>query len=209
MRGKALWIGLLIAGIPIMFASVMSALTTEKHPDYVLVFSMLVLALVPAMLISASIGEEIEDRTSTYLWSRPIARWAVLAGKLCVLTPVVIALIVVGWCVAIQRATGALPSLQSCAALAGGCVATSLVSAGIATLVPKHSMALTIVYLLIDIFVGNLPFSLQQLSITHQVSELADVMHAQPALATPLIAMAAMAGLWGVIAVLRIRQLEA
>jgi ABC-type transport system involved in multi-copper enzyme maturation permease subunit len=160
------------------------------------------------MFISASIGEEIEERTSTYLWSRPIARWAVLAGKLCALTPLVIALIVGGWYVALETESVHAPVAASGLALAAGCVAASLVAAGIASVLPKHGMVLTIGYMLVDLFIGALPFSLRELSILHQTGVLAGVGGEPPSSQSALIAMAAVSGIWGVVAFQRIRTLE-
>ncbi len=212
-RGKALWIGALIAALPPVFAIVFSATNLHtRHvtpvPDDLFTISVGLLVMLPAMFVGASIGEEIEERTSTYLWSRPIARWAVLAGKLCALTPVVIVLIVGGWYAGVMIWAEAAPSLTSCVALAAGCVATSVVAAGIATVVPKHGMALTIGYMLVDLFIGAMPFSLNELSITNQTRELANLFGGQPAIVTPLIAMLAVSGLWGAVGFVRIRRLE-
>ena len=207
-RGKALWIGGMFAALPIVFASFAHTWHAAPSPDVLLNITLLLLALLPAMYVGASIGEEIEDRTSTYLWSRPIARWAVLAGKLCALAPIVIVLIVGGWYAAIMVWTEAPPSLASCAALAAGCVASSLVAAGIATVVPKHGMALTIGYMLVDVFIGAMPFSLNALSITHQTHELANLFGGQPAIVTPLIALLAVSSVWAAIGFVRIRRLE-
>jgi len=212
-RGKALWIGALIAALPPIFAAVFSA--TRLHtrhvtpaPDDLFNISVSLLVILPAMFVGASIGEEIEERTSTYLWSRPIARGAVLAGKLCALMPIVILLIVGGWYAGVFIWAEAAPSLASCIALAAGCVATSLVAAGIATVVPKHGMALTIGYMLVDLFIGAMPFSLNELSVTNQTRELANLFGGQPAIATPLIAMIAVSGVWAAVGFVRIRRLE-
>jgi ABC-type transport system involved in multi-copper enzyme maturation permease subunit len=207
-RGKALWIGVVIAALPLVFATILRAFHAAS-PARVFLILRLLLTLLPAMFIGASIGDEIEGRTNTYLWSRPIARWAVLAGKLCALTPIVIVLIVGGWYAAIQAAGDAGPSAISCVALAAGCVATSLTAAGITTVVPRYGMALSIGYMLVDNVIGALPFSLQELSITYQANQLANLGGAPPAIATPLIAMAVLAGLWGAVGFVRIRRLEA
>jgi ABC-type transport system involved in multi-copper enzyme maturation permease subunit len=166
------------------------------------------MALLPSILVASSIGEEIEDRTTTYLWSRPIARWAVLAGKLIALVPLVIALVVGGWYVGLRTEHGGAPLASSCGALAVGCVAASLIAAGIATVLPKHGMSLTIGYMLIDVFIGALPFSLRELSITHQTGVLARIGSDPPSTTSALIAMAIVAGIWGAVAFLRIQRLE-
>jgi ABC-type transport system involved in multi-copper enzyme maturation permease subunit len=207
-RGKALWIGGMFAALPVAYASTVHSRHVAPAPDDLFKIPLLLLALLPAIYVGASIGEELEDRTSTYLWSRPIARAAVLAGKLCALVPIVIALLVGGWFAGIMIWTEAAPSAISCVALAAGCVAASLVAAGIATVVPKHGMALTIGYMLVDLFIGAMPFSLNQLSITNQANVLADLGGAPPAIATPLVAMAVIAGLWGAVGFVRIRRLE-
>jgi hypothetical protein len=205
-RGKALWIAAGLAALPVVFAIVLQAAGRPASPSELLAPTMLLFAVLPALLVGASVGEEIEDRTSTYLWSRPIARWAVLAGKLLALTPIVAALIVGGWAIASAFATRA-PSIASCAGLAAGAVACSLVVAGIAVVVPRHGMALTIAYLLVDLFVGELPFSAQQLSITYQTRTLAGLGGA-PAIAAPLIGLVVIAGVWTAIGLRRIRRIE-
>jgi hypothetical protein len=204
-RSKAPWIGLVIAGVPVVYAVL--APGHMATPGVLFQVSMLILALLPAMLVGSSIGEELDDRTSTYLWSRPLPRWAVLVGKLCALTPIVIALALAGW-IATIGVTGDAASLASCLALAAGATAASLIAAGIATVMPRHSMAMTLVYLLADSFIGVLPFSARELSITHQTAVLADLSDAPQALVTPLITMAIVSGVWLVIGLLRIRRLE-
>jgi hypothetical protein len=208
VRGKALWIGGLLAALPIAYASAVHARHVAAAPGDLFYASQLLLTMLPAMFVGASIGEEIEERTSTYLWSRPIARWAVLAGKLSALVPIVVVLLVGGWDAGIRIWTGAAPSAVSCIALAAGCLAASLVAAGIATVVPKHGMALTIGYLLVDLSIGAIPFSLNELSITNQARLLANF-DGSPVTVTPVIAMAVVAGLWGLVGFVRIRRLEA
>jgi ABC-type transport system involved in multi-copper enzyme maturation permease subunit len=207
-RGKALWIAVLFAALPIVFASIVHGRGRDISLRDLYTVSTLLLAIVPAMFISASIGEEIEERTSTYLWSRPIARWAVLVGKLSALVPLVIALVVGGWYIALRTAQASAPLVSSCAALAAGCVAASLIAAGIATVLPKHGMSLTIGYMLVDVFIGALPFSLRELSITHQTIVLSSMGLEPPATTAALIAMGIVAGIWGAVSFLRIQRLE-
>jgi ABC-type transport system involved in multi-copper enzyme maturation permease subunit len=207
-RGKALWIAVLFAALPVVYATIVRGRGKDISLRDLFNVSTLLLAIVPAMFISASIGEEIEERTSTYLWSRPIARWAVLVGKLIALVPLVIALVVGGWYVGLRTAQASAPLLTSSAALAAGCIAASLIAAGIATVLPKHGMSLTIGYMLVDVFIGALPFSLRELSITHQTVVLAHIGEEPPATSAALIAMAIVAGIWGAVSFLRIQRLE-
>jgi ABC-type transport system involved in multi-copper enzyme maturation permease subunit len=207
-RGKALWIGVLLAALPIPFASFMRSYHVAlSHDDAFFVIWRLLLALLSAMFVASSIGEEMENRTGTYLWSRPIARWTVLAGKLCALVPIVLALIVASWYASIEVWTAAGPAAVSCLALAVAGAAACIAAAGVATLVPKYAMALTIGYLLLDNFIAALPFSVRELTIAHQTSALAGLAD-DAAVATPLIGLVAIAGVWGVVGFLRIRRLE-
>jgi ABC-type transport system involved in multi-copper enzyme maturation permease subunit len=207
-RGKALWIGHLIAALPVIFTVVLRSFSIQPDLRPLVTVATLVLVVLPAMFVGASIGEEIEERTSTYLWSRPIARWAVMAGKLCALTPIVIALSVGGWVIAFVMWFGHAPTLTSCLALAVGGLAASLIAAGLATVLPKHGMALTIGYMLIDGFIGALPASLRELSVLHQLEELSGLF-GKPVIATPVIALTIVAGIWTAIGVVRIHRLEA
>jgi hypothetical protein len=125
----------------------------------------------------------------------------VLVGKLCALTPLVIALIVGGWYIALQAEHAQAPFALTGLALAAGCLTASLVAAGIATILPKHGMVLTIGYMLVDLFIGAMPFSLRELSILHQTGDV-------PSIQGPLIMMAVVSGIWGAVAFLRIRTLE-
>ncbi|HEX7842918.1 MAG TPA: hypothetical protein VF469_35840, partial [Kofleriaceae bacterium] len=207
-RGKVLWIGALFAALPVVYARAVKGYQTASSPDNLFSLSLLLLAVLPAMFVGSSVGEDIEDRTSTYLWSRPIARWTVLAGKLVALTPIVIALCVGGWVAGIEVATGSAPPLTASLGLAAGCVASSLVVTGIAVVVPRHGMALTVGYMLADLFVGAMPFSVQQLSITRQTSALAGFASDAPGIAASVIWMLVVAGIWTAIGLLRIRRLE-
>jgi ABC-type transport system involved in multi-copper enzyme maturation permease subunit len=208
LRGKALWIGAVIAALPVVFAAIVRSRPGAASPELLFQSSRPVLALLPALFVGGSIGEAIEDRTSTYLWSRPIARWAVLVGTLGALAPVAVLQIVAAWFGAIEVATGAAPTLASCLALTGGAIASSLVATGIATVLPKHGMAMTIGYMLVDIFIGLMPFSLREISITQQTTVLAGFDHGSPPSAGAAIALTAASGLWLAIGLLRVRRLE-
>jgi ABC-2 type transport system permease protein len=209
LRGRAVWIGLGIAALPLIFAVV--ARSRGGHvPDLVILLELL-FAVLPPLFVASSIGDEIEDRTTTYLWSRPVPRWTILAGKLVALVPIVIALQVATAAAALAIADASAVTVRACVAMAAGAAAASLISAGIATLVPKHGMALAICYvLLFDLPVGFLPASLRQASITHNVRTVAglDSMIADAA-PTAAIAIAVVAGVWLALALYRIRRLEA
>ncbi len=206
VRGKALWVSLAIGLLPVLFASQVHGRGGVLGDTFGV--ARLLLAIVPALLVAAPIGEEIEDRTATYLWSRPLARWTVVVGKLLALAPIAIAVMCASWLVAAQIAVGHVPPAQTFGALAAATLATAIASAGIATLVPKHGMALTIVYVLFDLLIGELPASLQQLSITHHAQVLAGLAKT-PLDGTTIVGIVTIPTLWLVVGLRRIRRLEA
>ncbi len=204
-RSRAVWVVAMIAALPTLLAAAMphrhEAVATAAALELV------VMLLLPCVFVASAIGEEIEDRTTTYLWSRPIARWTLVVGKLLALAPLSALLVAGGWVMATQAAGSPFP-LQSAIAFAAGAVAVSVVAAGVALLVPKHGMAVSIAYLVIvDLVIGGIPASLQAISITRQVRLLADIESA-PSLVTPAITLAAIAAVWLAIGLLRVRRLE-
>lgn len=204
-RSKTPWIAALLGALPLAVASAMHGRASASARDMFEIVSAF-LAIIPAMLVGASIGEELETRTSTYLWSRPIARWVVPVAKLCALAPVAIGVLVVSWFATATLAVG-VPSARSCLGIGAGALACSLIAGAIATLAPRYAMALTIAYLLTDFAVGLLPFAIANLSVTYHVRALAGVSGDAMAVA-PVLGLTMIAALWAVIAGLKLRRLE-
>lgn len=208
-RGRALWVGVIISSLLVLFASAVRSSGNSGDGGELIMFALLTLAVVPPMFVSSSIGEEIEERTTTYLWSRPVPRWTVLAGKLATLVPVTVVLAVGSWSLAMLVGPQRPPPPESCIALAAGVVAISMMAAGIATLVPRHGMPLSICYMLFfDLPIGALPISLSELSITHHMRVMTGLFREGGTMASGLLALAIVSAVWGMIAIWRIRRLE-
>lgn len=209
VRGRALWVGFLIAVLPLMFAGAMRSIG-ESTGGALFGIEVVVLAVLAPMFVGSSIGEEIEDRTTTYLWSRPVPRWAILAGKLLALAPLAAVIALVSWTAACRIAWDIWPSLQTCGALVTGGFAISFVAAGISTLAPRHGTALTIIYMLFfDTPLGVLPATVRELSVSHQVRTLAGSSPFEAGPASAAIGLAIICGAWLLVAALRVRRLEA
>ncbi|NVB78399.1 MAG: ABC transporter permease subunit [Kofleriaceae bacterium] len=206
-RGRAVWVCVGISFLPLIVAGALGS----RHnivEEFLSAVEMLVVVVLPPVFVASSIGEEIEDRTTTYLWSRPIPRWAVVVGKLVALAPIAIVHVLVGWFVSVQAAIGRPPSAESLIAFGGGALAISVMSAGIATLVPKQGMALAMLYLvLIDVPIGLVPASLQAISITRQILVLAGFT-SDPNKLAAAISMTLLAGIWFAVGLLRLRRRE-
>lgn len=97
-RGKALWIALALALLPVIVVSVRVGLDHDRADVWRAAFelSLLTLPIVPAILIGPSLADELEDRTSAYLWSRALPRWSIVVGKLVGLAPVAAVCLTVG-----------------------------------------------------------------------------------------------------------------
>lgn len=213
IRGRALWVGAMIALLPSGYAALTAAKRQEGFADPLSVFGFvqLVLAVLPALFVASSIGDDIEDRSITYLWSRPIPRWSVAVGKLIAMVPVIWLLSIASWCVAIVAGAGE-PTLASIGALVIVGTALSIIAAAIATLAPRYGMALTVVYMLFfDLPLGVMPAAIKNLSITEHGRSIANLKPALDALSAPAatVGIAIIAGLWAVIGLWRIRRLEA
>jgi ABC-type transport system involved in multi-copper enzyme maturation permease subunit len=199
-----------------MYAAARSRFGGDSRPSdmaaELFTFEVLILAVLAPMFVGASIAEEIEERTTTYLWSRPLPRWSVLAGKLLALVPVTAVIVLASWSLSTWLSWSALPPARTFAAIGGGAIAMSLVATGIATLAPKHGMALTIVYMLFfDFPIGVLPATFQELSIGHHVRVLSGMRAPfdNGTWVSAAIGLVVVGGLWGLIGALRVRRLEA
>lgn len=209
-RGRTLWVAGIIAVVPVVFGALLRSVGTRGNlTDELLSFQLLVLAVLPPMFIASSIGEEIEDRTITYLWSRPIPRWAVVVGKLLALAPISMVLIAVSWHLACTLGLKEVPAVRSHVALVAAAGVISAVATGVAVLVPRHGMALTIGYMLIDFFLGLIPASIENLSVLHHVNAISLPKPDGPGVATSAVWLAGVAAAWVSAALWRIRNLEA
>jgi hypothetical protein len=131
--------------------------------------------LVAALLMAPAIAEEIEDKTYTYLWSRPIPRWSVLAGKL--LIGSLIASILLGASALVATGVAGTPEgsilARSLVAVFLGVIAVGCISSSLGILLPKHPLAGAITYFLVlDSMIGAMPFSGARISVMHNVIEI-------------------------------------
>ena len=74
-RSRVIWISAIVAMAPLL-VQVAAGGTASMKNEWRDLYSMLtvVLAIIPALHMAPAVAEEIEDRTFTYLWSRPFPR---------------------------------------------------------------------------------------------------------------------------------------
>src|SRR6185503_19498111 len=100
------------------------------------------------------------------------------------------------------------PSTRSIIAFGAGALAACAMSVGFGTLVPKHGMALSIIYFfVIDLAVGVIPAPVQQISITHHVRMLG-ALDEPSATTQPAVTLVILTAVWLSIAFWRLRRLE-
>jgi len=178
VRGRASWLVALVAAVPLPFAAWLHARADAMASAFEVV--KLLVAIVPAWLVAAALGDELDH--ATYTWARPLPRWTIVVGKLVALAPLAVVAICASWC---------------------GCAA-----AGIAVLAPRFAMALAIVYALFDLLIGELPVSLRLASMTGSATRLADIT-TEGSVGWAAARLAGIAAIWLAIALVRVRHREA
>jgi ABC-type transport system involved in multi-copper enzyme maturation permease subunit len=166
----------------------------------------LLMGIVAPLIVGWPIGDEIEDKTATYLWARPIARWTVLIGKLAALAPIVFAVFMLGW-LAVAAVTGVAPSGQQIGALALGAFAASCAAAGLALLLPKHPLILSLIVLaVIDQTLGAMPASIRTVTISQNTRVLGGISDGDPTSAA--ITLLVITALWLYLGLWRIKKTQ-
>lgn len=208
-RSRTLIISLVLTLLPAAVGVAMR-LTAGQMPESelwgnVLRTELVLLAVLCPLYAAASLGDEIESGTMTYLWSRPMPRWTIGAGKLVALTPIVAVMLVASSVMAMQVARSAMPPTLGLVALAAGAVTVSLASTGIAMLVPRHSMVVPMAYVLfIDLPLGEIPIALYRISMTHHLR----VMGTGEATAENYAWLAGVTAFWTLLGLWRLRRFE-
>lgn len=210
-RSRTLWVAIPLAAIPVVQGVVLRVVPEYTRLETSAVWRslevplLLLLAVLSPLFAAASLGDEVERNTMTYLWARPVPRWTIAAGKLIALAPLVAMLLVGGATAAMLVARSTVPPAAGLLALAVGALAVSVAATGIAMLAPRHSIAAPMAYFLfVDLPIGELPMALRKLSMTHHVRELAHgALDGGGALW-----LAAVMGVWMLVGLWRLRTFE-
>ena len=212
VRGRIVWVAAFFAALPVAYTLLAGMNGAGAWSD---VFPPLVMlaAVVAPLFMAASMAEEIEERTYTYLWSRPVPRWSVVMGKLVASIPIagaVVAAAVVG-CYAFGKGASSEQLVRGIAAVLAGTIAACSVSAALAILFPRAGLAITYAYLLaLDLPIGAIPFSIRNATITHQIRVIAGVSGGSPApsLIHGVVWLVGISAFWLAIGFLRLRRAE-
>ncbi len=146
-RGRAPWLLLLLALLPpVVTLIALGHASAEKSFQAAAVLTLrLLVGLAAALLIAPAIGEEIEQGTLSYLWSRPVPRSALLLGKLCAFAPVIVLLLApaltCAWLLANAGGAGTVEVgvlARTLAALVAGAIGFAAFVGAAAAIFPRH-----------------------------------------------------------------------
>jgi len=213
LRGRALWVVLVLSGLPTLFAAILKA-WSHMELGYVVGMWSLLFAILPPVLLASAIGEEVEERTMTYLWSRPIPRWSVVIGKMVALVPLLWvafgAAILVPFYLFVPDATAATATaVRLIAVTVLATAGVSAVTAGLTALAPRHGTIFSIAYLVfIDQGLAVIDTSVSRLSVVYNATQLAGIEHPATDAGGSIAWLAALIALWVGLAVWKIRRLE-
>jgi hypothetical protein len=228
LRGATMWIGIGLAALPVAQAALISnkvrvvqvllkvrwlSLGAMKAPPRDLSwlagtfgFETVVLGIVAALLVAWPVGQDIEDRTATYLWSRPLPRWTILVGKLVVLVPIVMAIFGASW-IAVTVLTKVDPTPWPFVALAAAVIAASALASALALALPKHPLVLALLVLaLLDPVVGAMSGGIALVTVSYNARVLGGFEDAD--VLPSAIAMAVITGVWLWLALRKIARTE-
>lgn len=148
LRGKTLYVTLLLALVPIALAAIEDG-TQPKGAWDAAVEAVLrfVVPLGAAIHVSGAVGEELDQKTFTYLWSRPLPRSAVVVGRLIVMTPLLFALAALSMLVSYAFATRSGATMDDLVRGLGAVFASALTcsffAAGGGAMFPRQPMLFT------------------------------------------------------------------
>jgi ABC-type transport system involved in multi-copper enzyme maturation permease subunit len=214
LRGKALWVVAGMAFLPLLFTAAIPDPTVPKDWGKVISFWGYLLAILPPVLLASAIGEEIEERTMTYLWSRPLPRWSIVGGKVIAILPVlwiVLAAALIAPFYARFPDAGAHGTIlaRTLAAVVLGTIGVASVTAGLATLAPRYGTVISLGYLVfVDRTLAFFDASISKLSVTYHAIRLTGMWGDAQPLVQSIGWLLGLSAAWMAVAAWRIRRLE-
>jgi len=187
-RGRVVWLAAAMFALPLVYVA---GLAIAGHwgrglfDDVCELYFRFLIPFVPALTASATVAEEIENKTFTFVFARPAPRGAMVIGKLWAATvpaiAVVVPSLVIAWVVAQLQFSSDMadtwPHLLrvELAAVAGLCAYGAL-AAAIGTLFSRHPLVAVLVYLmLIEAGLGSAPIVLNLITVHWHLRNIAEL----------------------------------
>lgn len=160
-RGRGVWLALALLALALAAAGVTLATGYGGISFYKDTLELLLRYLTPfimALLASHAVAEEVQGKTITYLFSRPIPRWALPVGKylgsVCIATPLLCLALILVYVIGLlgypDEIMAELPSLlKGLGAVCLGVVLFGAVATAFGTMIVGHPFVVNMIYLLV------------------------------------------------------------
>jgi ABC-type transport system involved in multi-copper enzyme maturation permease subunit len=156
------------------------------------------MAVCAPLMVASLVADDIQNKTSSYLFTRPPRRRGIFLGKLAAALPALVLLmclpVVVSFLVSVNAPMSVLHELgNTLFGVAAGALATGTVAGAWGAVFPRRALPAAVGYLfLFDTGLAIIPFSINNLSMTRHAVKLAE--GANPVV--PLLWLAALTGIW-------------
>jgi len=180
-RGKSFYVSCGLLLLPVLIAAAFKGVRGWEAAVNTLTLNPLFL-FIPALHCAGILADELDDRTYTYLFTRPIPRWTLIAGKL--LTVYVVLLIgfltSVTLCWFITKPGGAegfrhYRLEETLLATGLGVFASCCLAASMGAVFPRRPFAAVFAWILgVEMIIGSMPTVLAKVALAYHVRRLAD-----------------------------------
>ncbi|MCC6995310.1 MAG: ABC transporter permease [Deltaproteobacteria bacterium] len=226
-RGKAFYVSIGLLILPIAIA------TMVKRPGTSDAFQISILALtlqplilfIPALHCAGMLADELDDRTYTYLFTHPIPRWTLVAGKL--LTTYLVLLVGFTLSVLAQYQvfkSGGMPRFlddgrnyglpRVLVATSIGLLGSCCLAAAAGAVFPRRPFAAVFAWILgVEFIIGNIPTVLARVSLGSHIRRVAwgligEQKVGMPSVSTSTLRLLELAALFLAIGIWRLSRAE-
>jgi ABC-type transport system involved in multi-copper enzyme maturation permease subunit len=170
VRGKTMYITSLLVFVPLIIVLLIKDREDLEWRLAVEAALGLVIPLGAAVHVSGAVNDELEQKTYTFLWSRPIHRASILFGRLLAMTPLLFALgalsILLAAAASNDVPSGGIP--VALGAVLGASVGCSLFALGAGAMYPRYATIITIAFLIfIEQIMAAIPVAQKASIVAH------------------------------------------
>lgn len=170
VRGKTMYITSLLAFVPLVIVLLIESREDLEWRLAVEATLGLVIPLAAAIHVSGAVNDELEQKTYTFLWSRPIHRASILFGRVLAMTPLLFALGAASLLLAAIASkdvpSGGIP--VALGGVLGAAIGCSFFALGAGAIFPRYATIITIVFLvLIDQMLAAFPIVSKASIVAH------------------------------------------
>ncbi len=191
-RGRGVWLALAMLALAVASALVATATDYGGITFFKQTLALFVRFLTPfimALLASHAVAEEVQAKTITYLFSRPIPRWSLPVGKylgsVCVAAPLLCLSLVLIYLIGLASYPGEIAAelpvlLQGLVATCLGAVLFGAVATAFGTMITGHPFVVNLIFLLIsEVGISQVPGWTKLVSMTVHLQAVAGIYDAK------------------------------